>query len=252
MILLTAQPRTGKSTAIKKIINMLGPNNCKGFYTEEIREDGERVGFRINTLSGKQSLLAHINIKSKYQISRYGVDLAAFEETCIKELENAIADNSTKYIIIDEIGPMQLFSEKYKDLLVKLLDSKKEVIGTIFMNSYEWLDDFKKNKNIKIIDITFDNRDELPLEIVKVVTKNNPQMQRKIDKAIKYSSELERFNIQDDKIIINSEHGTRTIKKENNKYVCDCDFYKENGTCSHIMTIINTNLDFNKQKKLTK
>ena len=68
MILLTAQPRTGKSTAIKKIINMLGPNNYKGFSTEEIREDGERVGFRINTLSGKQPLLAHINIKSKYQI----------------------------------------------------------------------------------------------------------------------------------------------------------------------------------------
>ena len=43
MILLTALPRTGKSTAIKKIVNMLGNDNCGGFYTEEIREDGERV-----------------------------------------------------------------------------------------------------------------------------------------------------------------------------------------------------------------
>ena len=53
MILLTALPRTGKSTAIKKIVNMLGKDNCGGFYTEEIRDDGERVGFRICTLSGK-------------------------------------------------------------------------------------------------------------------------------------------------------------------------------------------------------
>ncbi len=45
MILLTALPRTGKSTAIKKIVNMLGKDNCGGFYTEEIREDGERVLF---------------------------------------------------------------------------------------------------------------------------------------------------------------------------------------------------------------
>ena len=38
MILLTALPRTGKSTAIKKIVNMLGKDNCGGFYTEEIRK----------------------------------------------------------------------------------------------------------------------------------------------------------------------------------------------------------------------
>lgn len=31
MILLTALPRTSKSTAIKKIVNMLGPTNCGGF-----------------------------------------------------------------------------------------------------------------------------------------------------------------------------------------------------------------------------
>lgn len=34
MILLTALPRTGKSTAIKKIVQMLGVKNCGGFYKE--------------------------------------------------------------------------------------------------------------------------------------------------------------------------------------------------------------------------
>lgn len=53
MLLLTALPRTGKSTAIKKIVNMLGPNNCGGFYTEEIRENDDRVGFRIKLLMEK-------------------------------------------------------------------------------------------------------------------------------------------------------------------------------------------------------
>jgi len=38
MILLTAPPRTGKSTAIRKIVNMLGREKCGGFYTEEIRK----------------------------------------------------------------------------------------------------------------------------------------------------------------------------------------------------------------------
>ena len=43
MLLLTAPPRTGKSTAIKKIITCLGLSNCAGFWTKQITKDGERV-----------------------------------------------------------------------------------------------------------------------------------------------------------------------------------------------------------------
>ena len=252
MILLTALPRTGKSTAIKKIVNMLGKDNCGGFYTEEIREDGERVGFRICTLSGKTGLLSHVNIDSEYRISRYGVDLEEFERLCISELESAINNDKVKYIIIDEIGPMQLFSERYKELLMQLLDCKKPVIGTIFMNSYEWLDDFKKSDKVNLIEITFDNRDILPLQLVESVSKNDAQLQRKIEKAKRYSGELERFELLDDRIIIHSEHGTRTVKKVDDKYVCDCEFYQENHTCSHIIAIINSNLSFNSEISLHK
>lgn len=253
MILLTALPRTGKSTAIKKVVKMLGKDNCGGFYTEEIREDGERVGFRICTLSGKIGILSHVNIESNYRISRYGVDLETFETLCVSELESAIKDNNIKYIVIDEIGPMQLFSKKYKELLIKLLNCDKPIIGTIFMNSYEWLDDFKQQENVNLIEITFDNRDSLPLQLVELISKNDEQFQRKVEKAKKYSTELERFELLDDKIIIHSEHGTRTIKKDNDKYVCDCEFYQTNRTCSHIMAIINLNLSFNNEmsKELT-
>lgn len=246
MILLTALPRTGKSTAIKKIVQMLGVKNCGGFYTEEIRVDGERVGFRIKTLSGKTGILSHVNIDSEYRISRYGVDLDTFEEICLNELKTAINNENIKYIIIDEIGPMQLFSDEYKKMLVELLESKKEVIGTIFMNSYEWLDDFKKLDNVNLVEITFENRDELPLQIVENVTKNDENLQRKINKAKRYSNELDRFEVLDNKIEIHSEHGVRTITLDNDNYSCDCEFYKENGTCSHIISSINLNLFDNK------
>ena len=252
MILLTALPRTGKSTAIHKIIQMLGIKNCGGFYTEEIRENGERVGFKIKTLSGKTGLLSHVNIESEYKISRYGVDLATFENICLEELRNAINDEKVKYIIIDEIGPMQLFSEEYKKLLLELLKSRKQVIGTIFMNSYEWLDDFKKQEGIELIEVTFENRDTIPLQVVEMITKDNKNMQRKINKAKGYSDEQERFVLFDDRIEIHSEHGLRTIKQIDGNYVCDCDFYKENGTCSHIIAVINLNLNQLDSSKIQK
>ncbi len=112
------------------------------------------------------------------------------------------------------------------------------------MNPYDWLDDFKKKDKVNLVEINMDNRNELPIEIVQELTNDNPQMQRKIEKAKRYSLELNRFSILEDKIVINSEHGIRTIKKEKDKYVCDCEFYKENHTCSHIMAIINANISF--------
>ena len=169
MILLTALPHTGKSTAIKKIIELLGISNCGGFYTEEIRKNDERVGFMIKTLSNKEGVLAHTNLQSEYKISRYGVDVTKFEELCLGEINRAINDDNIKYIIIDEIGPMELFSNRYKELLIELLNSKKPVIGTIYMNSYEWLDDFKKKEVINLIELTMENRDQIPFKIVDMI-----------------------------------------------------------------------------------
>lgn len=176
MHLLTAQPKTGKTTALMKIINMLGRENCRGFYTEEIIENGERVGFSIETLSGKKGTLSHVRSESQERISRYGVNVDEFENICVKELEEAMTDDNTKYIIIDEIGPMEVLSERYRNLLMQLLTSDKPVIGAIFKNPHEWLDEFKKNDNVNIIELTMENRDTVPYDIVKIVMANNKQL----------------------------------------------------------------------------
>ena len=238
MYLLTAPPRTGKSTAIKKIVNMLGPNNCGGFYTEEIRENGERIGFRVVSLNGKEGILATVSFNSPHKISKYGVDLKVFEDTGLEELYRSIDSKYIKYLIIDEIGPMQLFSNEYKELLLRMLSIDKPVIGTAFYANYDWLDEFKKNKQIKLIEINENNRNIIPLQIVEEVSKEDTIFQRKIQKAKRYVLEPERFTFKDNKTIINSEHGIRTVVYKNNKYTCDCEYYKEKGTCSHIISTI--------------
>ena len=39
-----------------------------GFFTREIKEEGRRVGFSINTLDGREGILAHKSIDSKYRV----------------------------------------------------------------------------------------------------------------------------------------------------------------------------------------
>ena len=64
-ILLTGQPGCGKTTAVMKIIDNLDPKKIAGFYTQEIRRNNVRKGFRWKRLDGAEGKLAHIDIKSR-------------------------------------------------------------------------------------------------------------------------------------------------------------------------------------------
>jgi nucleoside-triphosphatase THEP1 len=57
IILITGQPSSGKSTMVRKIVDELRQNgwkNTKGFYTSEIRESNNRIGFDIHDLSNEK------------------------------------------------------------------------------------------------------------------------------------------------------------------------------------------------------
>ena len=75
-------------------------------------------------------------------------------------IENDIDDN--KVIIIDEVGPMEMHSEKFKDLLKSIIKKPCIVIGTICYRSFPWIDEFKKLKEIEVIELNLQNRDDIP------------------------------------------------------------------------------------------
>ena len=76
---------------------------------------------------------------------------------CLPEL-----DYSNGIIFIDEIGPMQLYSQRFKERLIELLNEDVIVIGTIYYESYPWIDNFKKMPQIELIEITIENRNDIP------------------------------------------------------------------------------------------
>jgi len=127
-LLITGLPGVGKTTLIKKLSEALKSFYPVGFYTEEIRERGERKGFELISLEGKKALLSHKNIRSPYQVGQYKVDIKGFEDF----LDSISFFNPfTSLIIIDEIGKMECLSDQFKRLLKEILDSGKWVIGTI-------------------------------------------------------------------------------------------------------------------------
>jgi len=127
-----------------------------GFYTEEIRgSDGNRLGFRLVTLDGQQADLAHMKIKSRQRVGKYGVDIEAMNKVGVPALEKALRD--CEVIVVDEIGKMELFSKSFKDMVVKMLDSGKKVLGTIMFPTNPWTDAIKKRPDVELVPVTGTN-----------------------------------------------------------------------------------------------
>jgi nucleoside-triphosphatase len=162
-LLITGLPGVGKTTLIKKLSEELKHLHPAGFYTEEIREEGQRKGFELISLDGKRGLLSHVEIRSPYRVGKYKVDIESFENFL-----NSIPffDPSTRLIIIDEIGKMECLSDQFKNLLKKIFDSGKLVIATIALKGSGLITEIKERDDIKLFEITKHNRDSLLLEIL--------------------------------------------------------------------------------------
>lgn len=157
--LLTGEPRVGKTTALKKIIDAIGLERCGGFYTEEIRVQGARVGFQLVTLDGQRNVFAHVASQSPIRLGRYGINLVCLETIGIAAVEQAM--EAKQLVIIDEIGPMELYSDRFKKTVVEVLRSTHPLLSTIALKPHPWLDAVKKYPDVALYRLTLANRDAL-------------------------------------------------------------------------------------------
>jgi len=221
-ILITGMPRSGKSTLLKKVIKQF--DHKVGFVTNEVRKDGERIGFEIETNTGEKSMLANVNFKTNFKVSRYFVNIENLE-LMIPRVEDFKKDD---LLFLDEIGQMELFSEKFKMLVKKYLDSQNNCIATLSkVYSDSFIEDIKKRSDIFLIEINEENRNEKYLETLL----------RKIAKAKRYISEPDRFSINKHEVSITTDHGIRILTKQKEGWICNCDFFQENKVCSHIIAL---------------
>lgn len=137
--------------------------------TREVRRERTRIGFEIEDLStGRKGWLAHVNQPSGPRISKYRVNLRDLEEIGASAILNAIMQADT--IVVDEIGPMELFSDSFRDSVMKAINSAKVVLGTIHYRAKgSFITSIKEREEVEIIEVTIRNREELPRAIVEKI-----------------------------------------------------------------------------------
>lgn len=223
-ILLTGLPRSGKSTLLAKLI--LDHKKRVGFVTHEVCENGERIGFEIETSLGGKSAIANMHFETNFKVSKYFVEPSNLDFM----LPRISKFGSEDLLFLDEIGQMQLLSKNFKKFALSYFDSPNICIATL---SKVYNDDFteqlRNRDDVIIIEISEANR-ELVEEYLRALIS-------KIFKAKNYINDPTRFVVTNDNVSIRSDHGTRNLNKIDERWVCDCDFFKKNSICSHIIAL---------------
>lgn len=144
-----------------------GGFNVGGMITREARKEKTRVGFEVEDLSTKRKgWLAHVNQPYGPRVGKYRVNLKDLEEVGARAIINAATQADV--IVIDEIGPMELFSASFKDSAVKAMNSGKAVLGTIHYRARgSFITTIRERKDVEIVEVTLKNREDLPRVIVE-------------------------------------------------------------------------------------
>jgi len=170
-VLLTGRPGCGKTTLIKRVVNNLA-RRAGGFYTEEMRQYGARVGFKIVTLDGNEAVFAHVDFKTPERVGKYGLDLSALEAVGVESVREAA--RRQRIVVIDEIGPMEIRSVIFREAVNEALDSEVPVLATIFARSLPFTNAIKVRSDVTLIDVRPDNRKRLVSELSDRIQALNP------------------------------------------------------------------------------
>jgi len=162
VLLITGMPGVGKTTLIRRVAERLQAETVGGFYTEELREAGQRSGFRLIDFAGRALTFAHVGFGGP-RVSRYGVDVAALDARA----EALLAPRPEVAVyLVDEIGKMECLSPRFVTAMRRLLASGNRVVATVAKKGEGLIDEAKRWPGASLWEVSHDNRDRLPGEVV--------------------------------------------------------------------------------------
>jgi nucleoside-triphosphatase len=176
---ITGLPNVGKTATLAAICRKLERDDfiVGGMITRAYRPgDGQvRVGFYVEDWrTGEKEVFASKEFKTKFKAETddgdYFVDVDPLDRIGVKAIQQSISDEDVDIIIIDEVGKMEMHSEKFNDVVKAALDCPKPVIMTLHKKSRNpLLQDLRRRDDVRILEVTPVNKNLLPYKIEKLM-----------------------------------------------------------------------------------
>lgn len=166
LVALNGKPGAGKSTTVRRIADELTDLGVPvaGIVTEEIRDGDRRRGFAVCSLrTGECAVFADVDLPGPPRIGRYGLDLERFEAVALPELEPPPGG----VLVIDEVGPMELESEAFRDRVAELIEQPLHAVVTMPGRTHPFLERIRAAGEQRYV--TPDTRTTLPREVVELL-----------------------------------------------------------------------------------
>jgi len=164
LLFLTGTPGVGKTTVLLKTVEKLKLQGVSvgGMISREARIGGERVGFEIlDLMSGNRGWLAHVEGKEGPRVGKYRVNLEDVDLVGVEAVLDAV--ESADVVVVDEVGPMELCSERFRVAVRRAVEGELVVVGVVHWKARDRLtDEVKKREDLEMVEVTGENREDLP------------------------------------------------------------------------------------------
>jgi dTMP kinase len=174
-LLITGNPRSGKTTLIKYLEDILEKTFPKvkffGFITEEVRETKgkkDRIGFDLVPVGETKKIFPsslplarkHLSGKDLPKVGSYTV-LVENLERMLFFLEHELSKKRDAVLILDEVGKMELKSPKFIPFFEKVLERNISFIATAGKGDHPFLQRIRNLEKVLLCEVTLENRDFL-------------------------------------------------------------------------------------------
>ncbi|MDI9619560.1 MAG: NTPase [Candidatus Nezhaarchaeota archaeon] len=157
-IFVTGRPGIGKTTLTMGVVDQLRRRGFRvgGMVTLELREGGVRRGFKIVDVgSGSEAPLASLSSAPGPRVGKYLVHVKNLDLVAVRAIETSLRQD--ELVVIDEIGPMELKSQRFVNIVEESLSSRKPILATLHYRLRHPIIDFIRSR-FEVVTIDESNR----------------------------------------------------------------------------------------------
>lgn len=172
---ITGLPGAGKTYALSSVIEMLREKGYTvgGMMSVNVLDGRQKVGVAAKNIeTGELGVYAHVDIESRTVIGKLGIDPTKLEEVGVAAIQHAC--ENCDVVVIDEIGRMEVESQKFVDCVTEAMKLSKPMLITLHKKSRNpLLQEIRRRDDVRILEVTPPNRTLLPYKIFRLINGEN-------------------------------------------------------------------------------